>query len=249
MSFAPKTDPRSCIEEQTCLGEPQNGSRCFGSIGLLEIFLGKLGARARREEAGVGIAMSISTAAFAPGDVLQTEPQPGFWGCAVVLSATPGTAELNPSFHVAVTPVIYRHAFLPSEIDMAGLSVLVASRSVRVAPNEYMERAAQPCIGVYTAKSRGDVRVLGTVNPLSVWPTPLGPGTGNGTDGAFPLCGPLTRTIGWEAVVAWRRIHDAVALAEEVLQGRQRFESFEQERLAQQRESRTSRSGVKRRER
>jgi hypothetical protein len=180
--------------------------------------------------------MTASTLAFTPGDVLRTEPRPGYWGCAVILSAARKTTEFHPRFHVGVTPAVFRHEFDFSEIDASQLTILRFSRDVRTEPDTYVARGTETCIGIYTAKSRGDLLVLGKVDPLSVYAPPLTLEVGDGTNGSFPLCGPLRKNIGVEAVISWRRIHDAETLSREVIDARESFEAMEAERLAKQRE-------------
>ena len=116
------------------------------------------------------------------------------------------------------------------------------SRSVRIAPGTYIERAEQVCIGIYTARSRSDIQVLGRTDPVLVYPTPLTLEVGDGTSGTFPLCGPLSKAVGWEAVVVWRRTNDTESFEREVAEARDRFDNEEAGRLAQRRLAR----GVKR---
>jgi hypothetical protein len=177
--------------------------------------------------------MKSSQLALKPGDVIQTEPQPGYWGCAVVLSSADGPNNTHPRFHVGITPVVFRHDYVWSELNADTLSILEFSRSVRSASGEYGARA-EVCIGIYTVQSQGDVRVLGEVDPKAVYALPLTESVGDGTGGQFPLCGPLTKTIGSEAVIAWRRIHDADNLANEVTAARRRFEELEAKRISRQ---------------
>jgi hypothetical protein len=184
--------------------------------------------------------MAPSALAFAPGDVIQTEPQPGYWGCAIVLTATDRTAELLASFHIGITPLIFRHDYAWPEVDPGSLSILELSRDIRLARGEYGART-EVCIGIYTARSRGSLRVIGKVDPGAIYPLPLTSTVGDGTAGAFPLCGPLKKTIGSEAVVAWRRVHDAENFARDVAVARARFEELEAERLARQRQARRGR--------
>lgn len=184
-----------------------------------------------------------SALAFVPGDLLQTEPRPGYWGCAVVLSAFPGTQELHPSFHIGITPIVLRHDYALSEIDTTSLSILRFSRGVRVAPLTYTTRNQEVCIGIYTARSQLDLRVLGTVDSKTLYTAPLTLAVGDGTGGDFPLCGPLRRSIGSEAVVAWRRVHDTEAFEREANEAKIQFEAREAERLLKQRQAQRKRRG------
>jgi hypothetical protein len=135
-----------------------------------------------------------------------------------------------------VTSAVFRYEFDFSEIDAGQLTILRFSRHVRTEPGIYVARATETCIGIYTAKSRGDLLVLGKVDPMIVYASPLTFEVGDGTNGTFPLCGPLRKNIGSEAVISWRRTHDAEALGREVIEARAHFEATEAERLARQRE-------------
>ncbi len=189
--------------------------------------------------------MNASALPFTPGEVIQTLPQAGFWGCAVVLTAKPRSSEFHPQFHVAITPIVFRHEFTSAELDLATLSVLRFGRHVRIGKGEYVARGEVPCIGIYTAVTRGDVKSLGKVDPHGLYESPLTFDVGDGTKGAFPLCGPLHSSIGSEAVVAWRRVHDAAALEKDILDARERYETFEQQRLEKTRDDRRRKRGSK----
>ena len=175
--------------------------------------------------------MTASQLAFKPGDVIQTEPQEGYWGCAIVLASADGTTNSHPRFHVGITPLVFRHDYAWSELGASGLSLLTFIRDVRMPSGEYGSRS-ETCIGIYTALTRGEVRVIGEVDPKQIYALPLDATVGNATAGHFPLCGPLTKAIGHEAVVAWRRIHDAGGLARDAEESRKRFEAMEARRFS-----------------
>ncbi len=104
------------------------------------------------------------------------------------------------------------------------------------------------CIGIYTARSRKGICVLGKMDPAALYSAPLSLIVGDGTGGDFPLCGPLRSNIGGEAVTVWRRAHDADAFEKECAAASEQFEAFESERLSKQRlaeqlRKRTQRSG------
>ena len=187
--------------------------------------------------------MTAATLAFTRGEVLRTEPRSGYWGCAVVLSGTEATAEFHPRFHVGITPIIFRHEFGLSDIDVNQLRILRRTDEIRVGPDRYVPRTTRTCIGIYAAKARGDIFVLGKIDPLRLYDAPLTFEIGDGTNGNFPLCGPMRKEIGWEAVIEWRRIHDAQAISREVVEARAQFEEMEAKRLAEQRNRRDSRLG------
>jgi hypothetical protein len=167
--------------------------------------------------------MTTTELAFVIGDVLQTEPSPGYWGCAVVLGAASASAGFYPRFIVGITPLVFQHRFEWPEINQSGLTILQFERSIRIGPGEYATRS-EHCIGIYTARSKGGIRVLGNVDANAICALPLTFDVGDGTGNAFPLYGPMRKTIGGEAVIAWRRIHDAANLSHEISASRKQFE-------------------------
>ncbi len=179
--------------------------------------------------------------AFTPGDVIQTTPKAGFWGCAVVLTAFPKTDKLLPCFHIGITPLILQRQIVPRDVDNTQLSIVRFTRRIRVAPFTYSPLPEETCIGIYTAKSPKGFPIIGKVDPVEVYPHPLTFSIGDGTNGEFPLCGPLRSGIGNEALVLWRQVHDKEAFEEECKTAAEQFEAMESERLARQRRASTER--------
>jgi hypothetical protein len=124
------------------------------------------------------------------------------------------------------------------------LALLRISRRVRIAPLTYATKDEEVCIGIYTAKSRTGLRVLGTVRPEALYRGPLTLAVGDGTAGEFPMCGRLSKSIGSEAAAEWRRVHDVEAFEREAIESIKRFEAIETERLSKQRAQRTKRSNA-----
>lgn len=184
--------------------------------------------------------------AFAPGELLQTEPYPGYWGCAIVLSAYPQSAQMHPQFHIGITPIVMLHEYELSEIDTSNLSIMKVTRKIRLEPFTYGTLPEETCIGIYTAKSRSIIRVLGRVDPKPIYSRRLTRRIGDGTKGNFGLHGPLRKNIGHDAVAAWRSIHDAEAAEKEGAKAAAEFEAFDAKRLADQREAARLRKSKKR---
>lgn len=161
---------------------------------------------------------------FAPGDLLLTHPGPDYWGCAVVLSAFAPASGRLARFHVGTTPIIRRREFDLTEIELGSLTILRVSPVFRVAPRTYATGRLRTCIGVYAAASRAGVRVLGRVDPKPLYLPPLTLEVGDGTAGAFPLCGTLRSEIGHDAMIEWRRVHDAEAFEKDCAAARERYE-------------------------
>ena len=55
---------------------------------------------------------------FKKGDVIQTIPEEGFFGIAIVLSENEGTSELYPRCHMFITPLIFKN-----EINFTDLNI------------------------------------------------------------------------------------------------------------------------------
>lgn len=172
------------------------------------------------------------------GSVIRTNPSEGFWGCAVVLSAFDGTSELHPCSHIGVTNFISRTAFDAAALDFSTLEILTFTPKIRVAPHEYAEMQRRKTIGIYTVTNATRLDVIAKIEPTTIYNRPLTLEVGDGTDGTYPLCGPVPDYLGQEAVVAWRRVHDRDRLEAEELASRERFEVFEQSRLEENRRKR-----------
>jgi hypothetical protein len=143
-----------------------------------------------------------------------------------VLSAFPATKSTWPSFHLGITPLIFRRDYDAADLAQETLSILSLAATVRVAPNVYVPRAPRLCIGIYGAESACGFAVIGRVEPRTLYAEPLTSEVGDGSAGAFPRGGALDVSLGREAVVAWRRVHDAEAFAQEVALANRRFEEM-----------------------
>jgi hypothetical protein len=174
-----------------------------------------------------------------PGDVIQTHPQRGFWGCAVVLSARDSSHQFHPMSHIATTTLIAKQKYHWSSVDPKRLEIVKLSPIVRVAKEDYYQpNEPRTSIGIYSLKSAASLRIIGRINPLNIYDKPLSFDVGDGTKGTFPLCGPIPENLGNEAVIAWRLIHDKDRFEQEKLEARRRFERYEQQRLSEQRAKR-----------
>ena len=177
-----------------------------------------------------------------PGDVIQTHPQRGFWGCAVVLSASDSTDQFHPMCHIGITTLITKRKFSWGSIDPQLLEIATFAPVVRVAANEYYQsKEPRTCIGIYSVKNTAGLTIIGNINPAHVYDKPLTFEVGDGTEGKFPLCGPIKDGFGSEAVVAWRLIHDREHLDRQANESRKQFERYEQQRLSEQRSKRHAR--------
>lgn len=149
------------------------------------------------------------------GDVIRTNPKQGCWGIAIVLSERDKTPEFHPMCHIAITPLIFEHEVTFDELKIEELNPLEFERGVRLKPGEEYSRR-ETLIGVYTRKNKTALDVIGRIDPSLVYDGPLPFSPDYGLEITWPLCGEISNHLGAEAVVVWRRIHDAKALKIEV---------------------------------
>jgi hypothetical protein len=178
-----------------------------------------------------------------PGDVIKTHPREGFWGCAVVLSA--GMIEgLRPMCHIGVTPLVFQHDYVWSEIEGQQLSILEYDQPVRVEVMTYLPRHVT-CIGIWVSDGKPKLPVIGRVDPATVYDKPLTFEVGDATSGKFPLCGKVDTHLGSEAVGAWHKLNDPVGFAKRQEESAADYERLRERLLEQERERRKRRRGGK----
>lgn len=164
-----------------------------------------------------------------PGDVLLTNPLPGYWGCAVVLTARDEAKDHWPDCHIGTTTIVSREPLGAGDIDLGALELHAYRAKVRVGPGDFREeKKPRTAIGFYTLpKKFVPPPVLGRVDPKALWPHTLTTTAGDGTGRTFPHCGLLDGSLGDEAVAAWREVHDAEAFAREMDEAEAVFAEFE----------------------
>ena len=133
------------------------------------------------------------------GDVIKTNPFEGFWVCSLVLSARKKTKDFNELCHIAVTNSVFTHDFENSEINSADLIILYTENS---------DGIKVPCIKVYASRIKPDIKVIGNIDVSSFYKKPLVFEIGDGFDSGWPSCGPVSKSIGFEAIHQWRSIND-----------------------------------------
>ncbi|HEY6019512.1 MAG TPA: hypothetical protein VIY48_06315 [Candidatus Paceibacterota bacterium] len=153
------------------------------------------------------------------GDLIKTNPKNGYWGCAVVISEREKTDESDPMCHIAITDVIFRHDYVVGEIDTSKLRAMEFQRWIRLKPNEEYSRT-ETLIGVYSRKIKVPINIIGSIDPTGIYQGPLPFEPNHGLDVKWPLCGNVTNSLGMEAVISWRRVHDKEALEKEILAAR-----------------------------
>ena len=142
------------------------------------------------------------------GDVLKTSGFDGYWGCAVVLTNRGKTAEFDPMCHIGITAAVYHHDFSFDELDLSALSILEFDVQIRVGPHRYSWLRRETCIGIYASRMNDHTHVIGRIDPHRVYTRPLSFDVGDGSGDGWPLCGPVSDSLGNEAVISWRQTHD-----------------------------------------
>ena len=136
------------------------------------------------------------------GDVIKTHPREDRWGCAIVLNT--GKLDIGGRMAdvclVGITDVILPHDYALADIDTAGLRIHAGKRGIRLADGTHAERD-EVFIGMYLRTIPAGLQVIGRIDTASIRTPPLVFVVGNGSDGGWPLCGPIGPRLGYEAIV------------------------------------------------
>jgi hypothetical protein len=147
---------------------------------------------------------------FNKGDIILTNPQEGFWGIAVVLSERERTPEFLPMCHIAITPLVFKKEVELSELNISDLVPLEFEKHYTFAL-EKGRRKREPfskietCIGVYTRRNKVNLKIIGNINPETVYAGPLPFSPDYGLEVTFPLCGDVKPWLGNEATITYHR--------------------------------------------
>jgi hypothetical protein len=142
------------------------------------------------------------------GDVLETHPTEPYFGVALVLAVREATDGFDPMCLIGITTSVFTRPVELDELRIADLAILEFDREARTGPSSYAPLRRETCIGIYTRELAAPIRVLGRIDTSSLNLGPLGFDVGDGTGGRWPLCGPVSKSLGYEAVIAWRMVHD-----------------------------------------
>ena len=142
------------------------------------------------------------------GFLLKSNPIDGYWVGSIVLSYQPKSDDFNAMSHVAVTNAVFDHDFEFSEIDTGKLKI-IHSRNY--------EGIVVPCIKIHASKLVKGIEVIGQLKPETYYPSTLQFKIGNGSDGGWPQCGPLSKSLGYQAVHQWREINDREAWLSDIV--------------------------------
>jgi hypothetical protein len=161
------------------------------------------------------------------GDIILTNPKEGFWGIAVVLTEAEKTDNFDPMCHIAVTPLVFKHRITINEIDVKTLSVLEFERGVRLKPDQEYSRK-ETSIGIYSRKIKSLVETIGNIDASFIFNGLLSFTHDNRRKINWPLCGNVSQSLGYEAVIAWRRVNDSAAFEAEVIEAERSHDAMMQ---------------------
>jgi hypothetical protein len=172
------------------------------------------------------------------GDVILTNPKEGFWGIAIVLTETEKTDNFDPMCHIALTPLVFKHVVAINEVDVKTLKVLEFDRGVRLKPDQEYSRK-ETSIGIYSRKIKSPVEIIGNIDPSFMYDGSLSFTHDNRRKINWPLCGNVAQSLGYEAVIAWRRVHDSAVFEAEVIEAERSHDAMmlrfkEEDRLKRQ---------------
>ncbi len=133
------------------------------------------------------------------GDVLKTQPIPGFWTASVVLAVQAKTEDFVPMCLVGGTLCVFPHDFTFSEIVPGSL------RLARGISGVYADR---PMLWVHAARLKLGVDVIGRVNVDTVADRIFELRFSRQDMPEWAMSGSLSGSIGSSSVHAWRSAHD-----------------------------------------
>ncbi len=146
------------------------------------------------------------------GDVIRTNPEPNFYGVAIVLSE-PKKMELEPGrwsypfCHIMITPLIFKHKVIIAEIDVNDLKPLIFQQFFKRADNVLISWRLKTCIDIYTNRNKSNLPVIGNIDVSGIYEEPL---NFEVHPNGFHLCGDVTNHLGREAFINWIRENENI---------------------------------------
>ena len=136
--------------------------------------------------------------------------------------------------HIGITPAVRRHKFALAELIEDEKRVLQFEKHYSTTPDSTLQKTVW-CIYKYPNAQASMLEVIGFITPGNVYSGPLSTEIGRGA-GAFPLASRIDEYLGNEAVITWRRIHDAEAWNAVVAKSKAEWFALEEKRLRDARE-------------
>ena len=141
------------------------------------------------------------------GDVIRTNPEPDYYGIAVVLS-NPERIELQPGnwsyplCHIMITPLIFKRKVIIEDIILNDLKPLMFKQFFKRKDGVRIPWRFKTCIDIYTNRNISDLPVIGNVEVSEIYKEPI---LFEVNENGFHLCGDVTNHLGREAYINWLR--------------------------------------------
>jgi len=109
---------------------------------------------------------------FNKGDVIQTTPEEGYFGVAIVLSENEGTKELYPRCHIFITTLIFTKEINFSDLKIKDFKLVEFEREYTF---ELEKRKREPfkriekTIYTYTRRNKANFKVIANLNPEEIY--------------------------------------------------------------------------------
>lgn len=144
---------------------------------------------------------------FKKGDVIRTEPEPGYYGIAVVLDS-PEKQEISPGkysyplCHILITPLIFKEKVTINDIELGKIRPLVFRRYYKRCDEKHISWREELCIYIYTYRNKVGLNVIGNIETAEIYDNnlPFEP-----QDNMCFLCGDVNAYLGRKAYIAWCR--------------------------------------------
>ena len=144
---------------------------------------------------------------FCKGDVIRTNPEPGFYGIAVVLNdskkieISPGKWSY-PMCHIAITSLIFQFEVCIDDIDFTTLKPMSFLTFFHRKDGIDIPWRNKLCIDIYTNRNKANLPIIGSIDPSVVYDEPL---LFDVSEDGFHLSGDSTISLGREAYINWCR--------------------------------------------
>lgn len=133
------------------------------------------------------------------GDILKTQPIPGFWVASIVLATQARTEDFTPMCLIGSTPCVFQHDFAFSELVPATLTIARGISGLQ---------ADRPLLYLYESRLNQEVEVIGSIDLTQFPSLRFTLQFSRQSMPEWPMAGRLCRSIGSGAVHAWRSAHD-----------------------------------------
>jgi hypothetical protein len=144
--------------------------------------------------------------------------------------------------------VVRRREFALADLDDGELQTLQFEQHYSPSRDVTLVKTVA-CICKYPNIETSEVEIIGSVKPRAIYSGPLSEHISTSIPGAFPSAPKIDRYLGNEAVIAWRRLHDADAWNVIVAESKAKHFASEEKRLREGREKARLRREQKRRAR